>query len=60
MGMSATTARRRLAEQPYRVLQVTQHWTIEHGTYYRDCVVELPDGSRRLYGIRDDLLAGAA
>jgi hypothetical protein len=58
--MSATTARRRLAAQPYRVVQLTQHWTIEHGVYYRDCVVELPDGSRRLYSIRDDLVSVAA
>jgi len=45
---------------PFRVVQVTQHWTIEEGTFYRDCVVELEDGSRRLYGIRDDLVAVAA
>ena len=43
----------------FRVVQITQHWTIDAGTFYRDCVVELPDGSRRLYGIRDDLLAAA-
>lgn len=55
-----TISRRRTAAAPYRVVQLTQHWTIEHGTFYRDCVVELPDGSRRLYGIRDDLLARAA
>lgn len=59
--MSATTARRRLAAAPsYRIVQVTQHWTIEHGKFYRDCVVELPDGSRRLYSIRDDLVTVAA
>jgi hypothetical protein len=45
---------------PFRVLHVTQHWTIEDGTFYRDAVVELPDGSRRLVGIRDDLVATVA
>jgi hypothetical protein len=59
--MSATTARRRLAAAlDYRIVQVTQHWTIEAGTFYRDCVVELPDGSLRLYSIRDDLVSVAA
>jgi hypothetical protein len=59
--MSATTARRRLAAAPaFRIVQVTQHWTIDRGTFYRDCVVELPDGSVRLYGIRDDLVSVAA
>lgn len=58
--MSATTARRRLVAEPYRIVQVTQHWTIEHGTFYRDCVVELPDGSRRMVGVRDDLVSVAA
>lgn len=57
--MSATTARERLAE-PFEIVQVTQHWTIEYGTYYRDCVIELPDGSRRLAGVRDDLVSVAA
>jgi len=58
--MSATTARRRLAAEPFEIVQVTQHWTIEHGTYYRDCVIQLPDGSRRLAGVRDDLVSVAA
>jgi len=56
--MSATTRRRK--SPAYRVLHVTQHWTIVQGAFYRDCVVELPDGSRRLYGIRDDLVSVAA
>jgi hypothetical protein len=43
-----------------RIVQLTQHWTIEHGAFYRDAVVELPDGSRRLVGIRDDLVPVAA
>jgi hypothetical protein len=43
-----------------RVVQLSQHWTIEDdGTYYRDAVVELPDGTRRLVGIRDDLVPAA-
>lgn len=53
------TKSRRRKPAPYRVLQITQHWTIEQGTFYRDCVIELEDGSRRLVGIRDDLLAAA-
>lgn len=58
--MSATIARQRLAAEPFRIVQVSQHWTLEHGTFYRDCVVELPDGSRRLVGVRDDLVSVAA
>jgi hypothetical protein len=59
--MTATTRRR--GSRPatdYRVVQLTQHWTIQHGTYYRDCVVELSDGSLALYGIREDLLTAVA
>jgi hypothetical protein len=44
---------------PLVIVQVTQHWTLEHGTFYRDCVVELEDGTRKLVGVRDDLLAAA-
>jgi len=56
--MSATTRRRK--SPAYRVVQLTQHWTIEHGAFYRDAIIELPDGSRRLVGIRDDLVSVAA
>lgn len=56
--MSASTRRRKPA--PYRIVQVGQHWTIVRGTFYRDCVVELPDGSRQALGIRDDLVIVAA
>ena len=58
--MSTLTARRRKSPAPYRVLQITQHWTIQDGTFYRDCVVQLADGSIRLYGIRDDQVQVAA
>jgi hypothetical protein len=44
----------------YTILHLTQHWTIEYGTYYRDAWVRLPDGAVKLVGIRDDLIAGAA
>lgn len=44
---------------PLVIVQITQHWTLESGTYYRDCVVQLEDGSRKLVGVRDDLLAAA-
>jgi hypothetical protein len=53
--MTATTT---LAD--LRVVQLTQHWTIEEGTFYRDAVVELPDGSVRLVGIREDLVPAVA
>ena len=59
-GMNATADTPRIAAVPdLRVVQVTQHWTIEDGTFYRDVVVELPDGSRKLVGVRDDLLVAA-
>jgi hypothetical protein len=59
--MNATVDAPRIAVVPdLRVVQVTQHWTIEHGTFYRDCVVELEDGTRRLVGVRDDLLPAVA
>lgn len=59
--MSATATPLKIAAaNPFRVVQLTQHWTIEHGTYYRDCVVELEDGTRRLVGVRDDLLPAVA
>jgi hypothetical protein len=57
--MTATATRRKPAAS-YRIVQITQHWTIRAGAFYRDCVVELPDGSLRLYGIRDDELELAA
>lgn len=61
LAMNATVDAPRIAVVPdFRVVQVLQHWTIEHGTFYRDCVVELEDGTRKLMGVRDDLLAMAA
>ena len=58
--MNATVSVLRVPDvAPLVIVQVTQHWTLEHGTYYRDCVVELEDGSRKLVGVRDDLLAAA-
>ena len=40
----------------YTIIQLTQHWTLEHGTFYRDCVVRTEDGALHLWGIRDDLV----
>lgn len=58
--MNATVSVLRVPDvAPLVIVQVTQHWTLEEGTYYRDCVVEDIDGRRRLVGIRDDLLAAA-
>lgn len=58
-GMTATTVRREAAPA-FRIVQLTNHWTIEQGTKYRDAWIELPDGSRRFVGIRDDLVPVAA
>jgi len=60
MSATSATPRRKPAASSYRVLQLTQHWRILNGVHYRDCVVELADGSRWIYGIRDDLLDTAA
>lgn len=57
--MSATTRRQKVG-RPYRIVQIGQHWTIAHGTFYRDCVVEYSDGRRALLGVRDDLVSAAA
>jgi hypothetical protein len=54
------TAQRPASPADLRIVQLTQHWTIEHGAFYRDAIVELPDGSLRLVGIRDDLVPVAA
>lgn len=58
--MNATVSVLRVPDAaPLVIVQVLQHWTLERGTYYRDCVVELEDGTRKLVGVRDDLLAAA-
>ena len=58
--MNATSDAPRIHAVPdLRVVQVTQHWTIENGAFYRDVVVELEDGTRKLVGVRDDLLVAA-
>jgi hypothetical protein len=59
--MNATVTVLRVPDAaPLVIVQVLQHWTLEAGTFYRDCVVEDLDGTRRLVGVRDDLLAVAA
>lgn len=55
--MSATATRRR---RPAIVLSYTNHWRIVDGIHYRDCLVQLPDGTRRVMGVRDELLGVAA
>lgn len=50
---------------PFHVEQLTARHTITwHAdgtrTVYRDCVVRVADGSRRLYGIPVEMLDGAA
>jgi hypothetical protein len=48
--MTATTRRRRGAAA-FEVEQLTQHWRVINGRIYRDAVVVLADGSRRLYSL---------
>lgn len=57
--MNATTRRQEIAPV-FRIVALTNHWTLEHGTKYRDAWIELPDGSRCFVGIRDDLVPVAA
>ena len=57
--MTATIRRQEIVPA-FRIVQLTNHWTLEHGTKYRDAWIELPDGSRRFVGIRDDLVPVAA
>lgn len=57
--MTATVRRQQIAPA-FRIVQLTNHWTLENGTKYRDAWIELPDGSRRFVGIRDDLVPVAA
>ena len=46
--------------RPAIVLQYTNHWRIVDGDKYRDCLVQLPDGTRRTMGVLDSLLGVAA
>ena len=41
------------------VVEMSNHFRIVDGEYYRDCVVRLADGRVRVLGVRDDLLAAA-
>lgn len=56
--MTATGTRRR--RRPAVVLSKSNRWRIIDGEHYRDCLVELPDGTVRTMGVLDSLLAGAA
>jgi hypothetical protein len=58
-GMT-TNLRNRKRPPRYVLVERTQHWRRVGNYWYRDCVVELADGQRRLVGVRDDLVAGAA
>lgn len=55
-----TSLRRRREPRPTIVLQYTNHWRIVDGVHYRDCLVELPDGTRRIMAVLDSLLGVAA
>ena len=47
----------------FRILSLLAFHSVERDaagvTIYRDCLVELSDGSRRVYGVRVDLLGPA-
>jgi hypothetical protein len=54
-----TFRRNRKRPARYVVVEPTQHWRRVDGAWFRDCVVQLDDGRRRVLGIRDDLVATA-
>jgi len=43
----------------YVLLSQTNHWRIVDGAFYRDCIVRMADGQRRVLAIRDDLVVAA-
>jgi hypothetical protein len=53
-------ARNRKRPARYVLVERTNHWRIVDGEFFRDCVIQLPDGRCRVLGVRDDLVAGAA
>jgi hypothetical protein len=56
-----TFLRNRKRPPRFVLVETTQHFRRRaDGAWLRDCVVQLPDGQRRLVGIRDDLVAGVA
>lgn len=54
-----TFLRNRKRPPRYVLVSRTNHWRIVDGEFFRDCVVELADGRRRVLGVRDDLVAAA-
>ena len=44
--------RRRPAARPVIVARTT-HWVVRGNEYFRDCVVQFPDGSRRIVPVRE-------
>jgi hypothetical protein len=44
----------------FTVISTTQHWYLQGGVWYRDCIVRDPDGNVWEAGVRDDLLGGVA
>jgi hypothetical protein len=55
-----TFLRNRRRPARYVLISRTNHWRIVEGEFFRDCVVQLADGQRRVVGVRDDLVAGVA
>jgi hypothetical protein len=54
--MTATTRRRRPVAG-YVIREPLQRWRIIDGRFYRDAVVELPDGTLHLFSIPDPVAA---
>lgn len=55
-----TMIRRNRKRPPrYVIVEPLQHWRVRGQVYYRDCVVQLADGRRRVLGVRDDLVSVA-
>jgi hypothetical protein len=57
--MSFRPSTRARAPRP-RILSLTNHYRVVGDEHYRDCLVELPGGERRVMGVRVELLAVAA
>jgi hypothetical protein len=51
--------RNRKRHPRFVLVERTNHWRIVDGEFFRDCVVQLADGHRRVVGVRDDLAVSA-
>ena len=53
--MTATLLRRRRVARP-RILSLTNHFVVTPDGFRRDCLVQLPDGSRVIRPVRESTL----